>query len=106
MRGTAGARCGLRIGTAWTDEVERVDDAREMPVVVVCVVDVDEIDVSESVDADGPPALALLCGDVRPLEECEDECEAVAGLCSGVSGCRGGPPDGSRWWWWWWWWWM
>lgn len=54
IRGTAGVRCGLRIGTAWTDEVERVELARETPVAVVKVVDAESTEVRDREDADGP----------------------------------------------------
>lgn len=55
MRGTVGPRCGLRIGTACTLDVERTELAREMPVCVVCVVLADEMLVSESELLAGPP---------------------------------------------------
>lgn len=52
--GTAGVRCGFRIGTAWTDEVDRVELARETPVAVVYEVEAESIEVSERDEAEGP----------------------------------------------------
>lgn len=59
IRGTVGPRWGLRIGTAWTEDVERTELAREMPVVVVCEVEDDEMLVSESELLVGPPPPGL-----------------------------------------------
>lgn len=52
--GTAGVRCGFRIGTAWTDEVDRVELARETPVAVVYEVEAESIEVREREEAEGP----------------------------------------------------
>jgi hypothetical protein len=54
IRGTAGVRCGFRIGTAWTDEVDRVELARETPVAVVYEVEAESIEVREREEAEGP----------------------------------------------------
>lgn len=92
IRGTAGVRCGFRIGTAWTDEVDRVELARETPVAVVYEVEAESTEVSESEEADGPgpdkDEYEAWPPPPPPEEELEEWDEVAPGAFSGVKGCK------------------